>query len=66
MEIEAGAVRDGEPAWPDGRRSAFRFSDHPDLERPLYDAWLAAFAGEWGSYDETEEAFWRERRDEQG
>ena len=29
-------------------------------------AWLAAFAGEWGSYDETEETFWRERRDERG
>ena len=30
----------------------------------MYDAWQDAFAGEWGSHAATEEAFWRERRDD--
>jgi mycothiol synthase len=65
MEIEAHAVLGGEPSWPEGVECG-RFSDLADHERPLYDAWLAAFATEWGSYDESEEAFWRERRDDRG
>jgi mycothiol synthase len=65
MEIEADAVRGGEPTWPEDIERA-RLSDHPGLERALYETWLAAFATEWGSYDETEETFWRERRDERG
>ena len=39
-------------------------SERPELGSALYDAWVAAFAGEWGSYTATEEAFWRERRDD--
>jgi ribosomal protein S18 acetylase RimI-like enzyme len=65
MEMDAAAVCGGEPAWPNGIECV-RLSDHPELERPLYDAWRAAFADEWGTYDESEETFWGERRDERG
>lgn len=63
MEIEADAITGDASPWPDGV-DCVRFSEEPDLATALYDAWLAAFADEWGSYDETEQTFWQERRDD--
>jgi len=65
MEIEAGSVRDDGVQWPPAVELV-ALSARPDLDSALYDAWRAAFAGEWGSSAETEEAFWRERRDDRG
>jgi mycothiol synthase len=63
MELESGAIRDDAPPWPPKVEWVPLF-ERPDLGSALYAAWLAAFAGEWGSYPATEEAFWRERRDD--
>lgn len=63
MEIASSAVRDDGLPWPSGVHRV-RLADRPELASPLYDAWVDAFAGEWGSYTTTEEAFWRERRDD--
>ena len=63
MEIDGGLVGDDGPRWPQDL-GCVPLADRPDLGPALYDAWAAAFAGEWGSYTATEEAFWRERRDD--
>jgi mycothiol synthase len=63
MEIESSAVRDDSPPWLSGV-DCVPLADRPELASPLYGAWVDAFAGEWGSYTTTEEAFWRERRDD--
>ena len=61
MEIAADEMPDGEPVWPPGV-DCLSLSERPDLASPLYDAWRAAFADEWGSHAESEDDFWRERR----
>jgi mycothiol synthase len=63
MEIQAAAIGSNGPSRPEGI-SWLRFSDRPELASPLYDAWRAAFVDEWDSHAESEEGFWRERRDE--
>jgi mycothiol synthase len=63
MELESGAIRDDAPSWPPALECV-PLSERPELDSALSDAWVAAFAGEWGSYTATEEAFWRERRDD--
>ena len=62
MEIEGDAVLDAAP-WP-SEVACISLSERPDLGSALYVAWSAAFSGEWGSQTATEEAFWRERRDD--
>ena len=61
MEIAADEVPDGEPVWPPGI-DCLSLSERPDLASPLYEAWRAAFADEWGNKAESEDDFWQERR----
>ena len=62
MEIAAGSVSEEPPDWPAGVERV-RLSERPDLSGALYAAWHEAFAGHWGSEDESEAGFWQERRD---
>jgi mycothiol synthase len=62
MEILAGSVSEDPPGWPAGVERV-RLSERPDLSGAVYAAWSDAFAGQWGSEDESEAEFWQERRE---